>query len=147
MKILIPYLHDDGGLELSFPMNVDYTKQIFSHTSEDGQVRHYYVNKLHQMAMDLFIPQRLINVDLDHAKYLITNGGIEPPHLARITQQQLLRPGIIVDFGANQLMVDGGHRYIKLWMLKYSPMTVFWFTEEQAKKALLAFPNEYKPGA
>ncbi len=126
---------------MEIPPVLDYTKQIFSHTSLDGTVRHYDINKLERMVKELNIPDRLISVDEDHTIFVIQNRGVELEHLDRISIERLKDPGIMIDFGEDQLLADGSHRYVKLYSMGMDSMLVYWFTEEQAKKALLDLPK------
>ncbi len=145
-RVFLPYKHQIGGVLIT-PGVVREDQQIFSHCSlPEGVYRHFDVGCLIRMARTAppftyaTIAVRLLDED---AARIASCSGIERPHLDRLKTHRLQEPGIMVLMpDGTTILVDGNHRYVRRWQMGLKTMSFVRFTEAQARRSLLAIPDE-----
>ncbi len=140
----IPYLHDSGYLEIRGD-TIGRSEQFFSHRDLTGVYRHFDISKMWRLveATPDAYEQRQFDVRKEEVDYMIVYQGVELSHLTRLTAESARKPGLIVEFkDKDHIVIDGSHRYIKLFALGQPEMTFYVLTEEQVRPVLLDIPDK-----
>jgi hypothetical protein len=145
-KLRVPYEDGSGYLEIN-PFDIDYSEQIFTHINhDDGVQRHYYINKLYEMAVadPVGFPLQNIELEASVASHISRTKGIDRKHVKNMSPKRAMEPGLILLFDEQLLtVIDGNHRYLKRLSMGRTHMRFYVFTEAEARPAKLILPDAF----
>lgn len=114
----------------------DITKKDIGFTWVDqfGITRTWITSRMQRYADDGHVERVVTEIDLDYAKFVKANNGIETHRLHRLTPQIIANSPVLyitLPNGTHKL-VDGNHRYLRAAQLGWREIQAYVFTVEQA---------------
>lgn len=99
------------------PGDCAYFDDIFTHVDVDGTVRHFNATKMRRAVEkgDILLDAMEVAIDPSFAEFILLNRGIEEPKVRRLCEPYLSAPLLHVEFPDTVLLVDGHHRYVRLY--------------------------------
>lgn len=102
-------------------MDLVYVKrvEVFSHTDNEGTIRHFNVSELWEGILNNGIPHEVVRIELDAN----TISGLEKDHHVTLDEdlsrgQNINTPVLIVGFEDDtNLVIDGNHRLVRRFRL------------------------------
>lgn len=152
--VYIPFKYRPGFFHVTVDGTFRRESQVFSfqprneQNQNSGPMVHIAVPVL-QRLIDVApegTERRTFQIRQQDALHVMSNNGVEKPHLDRLTQEYLEHPGILVDWSdGTSTIIDGNHRYVKRWLMGMREMDFWVVSELQARIAMIDFPDELAP--
>lgn len=109
-------------------------RQVFRHIEPNGIERAFMVDDMRDAILRRRLPAREAIVALDQDGYdlMMRDRGVEEWKIARLMHPYLSQPGILCHFNDDDsdLLVDGTHRYVRLWRDGVREMAMYLVAEK-----------------
>lgn len=121
--------------------------QIFTHRDDamNGLIRHFNASAIYRAIILQSISYERIRFPMDEEHYnvMMSSRGVEETRVKRLSRTDMLTPVLVARMPCHtDLIIDGTHRYVKLWRLGIRELKGFYLQQTAWEPYLLTLPEE-----